>query len=148
VQYLPKEGRVMKARFLLIIVLAVFLIGSAGIAAAGGMHWSGASKHAMAKKAVVSPPIMVSTDYLEYLEIENGLEAGTLTAPGVHPGTTQHARPVEKKAEASPPVLLSTDFLEYQEFEEGIETGILTAPGVDTTEIAGPSTMVDIPEGG
>ncbi len=101
-----------------------------------------------AAKAEVSPPIMVSTDYLEYLEIENGLETGTLTAPGVRSGTPQRARPVEKTAGVSPPVLLPTDYLEYQEFEEGIETGSLTAPGVDATEIAGPSTRVEIPEGG
>ncbi len=138
----------MKTGFLVTIVLAVFLVGSSGIASAGGMHWSGASKDAMAKKAKVSPPIMVSTDYLEFLEIENGLETGTLTAPGVRSGTPQRARPVEKTAGVSPPVLLPTDYLEYQEFEEGIETGSLTAPGVDATEIAGPSTRVEIPEGG
>jgi hypothetical protein len=138
----------MKTRSFLVIVLAVFLIGSSGIVLAGGMHWSGASKHAMAKKAAVSHPIMVSTDYLEYLEIENGLETGTLTAPGVHPGTPKHAAPGEKMAGVSAPVMVSTDYLEYQEIEEGIETGSLTAPGVDATEIAGPSTRVEIPEGG
>ena len=137
----------MKARFL-IVVLAVFLVGSFGIASAGGMNSSGASKHWVAEKAVVSPPIMVSTDYLEYLEIENGLETGTLTEPGVHPGTPQHARPVEKTAEVSPPVMVSTDYLEYLEIENGIETGTLTEPGVYPTEIAGPSTRVEIPEGG
>ena len=138
----------MKTRFLVGIVLAVFLIGSSGIASAGGMHWSGASKHSMAEKAEVSPPIMVSTDYLEYLEFENGLETGTLTAPGVHPGTQQHASPVEKTAEVSHPVMVPDDYLEYLEFENGIETGSLTSPGVHPTKIAGPSTRVEIPEGG
>lgn len=138
----------MKPKAFLFIVLAVILIGSSGIASAGGMHGSGASKHAMAKMATVSPPIMVSTDYLEYLEIENGLETGTLTAPGVHPGTSNRLRPVGIAAEASPPASLPTDYLEYQEIEEGIETGSLTAPGVDATKIAGPSTRVEIPEGG
>ncbi|MGB5994538.1 MAG: hypothetical protein WBG20_03900 [Candidatus Deferrimicrobiaceae bacterium] len=137
----------MKARFL-IVVLAVFLVGTAGIVWAGGMNSSGASKHSMAEKANVSPPIMVSTDYLEYLEIENGLETGTLTEPGVHPTTQQHARPVEKTAEASPPVMVPNDYLEYLEFENGIETGSLTSPGVHPTKIAGPSTRVETPEGG
>ena len=138
----------MKTRSFLFIVLAVFLIGSSGIASAGGMHWSGASKHAITKKTAVSPPIMVSNDYLEYLEIENGLETGTLTAPGVHPGTSNRLRPVEITAEVSPPIMVSNDYLEYQEIEGGIETGSLTAPGVDATKIAGPSTRVEIPEGG
>lgn len=85
-----------------IVVLAFFLLAAAGRSEAGGeMQWSAASKHAMAKKAEMVPPIMVSNDYLEFLEIENG-----------------------------------------------IETGSLTAPGVDATEIAGPSTRVEIPEGG
>jgi hypothetical protein len=138
----------MKSRSFVAFALAVFLVGSSGIAMAGGMHWSGASKHAMEKKSTVNPPIMVSNDYLEYLEIENGLETGTLTAPGVHGSTQRHARPAEKKAEATPPVMLSTDYLEFLEIEEGIETGSLTAPGVHATEIAGPSTRVEVPEGG
>jgi hypothetical protein len=87
-----------------IVVLGFFLITAAGSSqAGGGMHWSGASKHAM---------------------------------------------PVAKKATVSPPIMVSTDFLEYLEFAEGIETGSLTAPGVHATEIAGPSTRVEIPEGG
>ena len=98
--------------------------------------------------AEVSSPIMVSTDYLEYLEFENGLETGTLTAPGVHPGTQQHASPVEKTAEVGHPVMVPDDYLEYLEFENGIETGSLTSPGVHPTKIAGPSTRVETPEGG
>lgn len=80
----------MKTRFL-IIVLAISFVGTAGIAWAGGIIESGASKHSMAEKAEVSPPIMVPTDYLEFLEIENGIETGSLTAPGVYP--TQKAGP-------------------------------------------------------
>ena len=130
------------------ILVAFFLIGSSGIASAGGMHWSGAGKHEMAKNAAVNPPVMVSTEYLEYLEIENGLETGSLTAPGVHPGTSQRAEPVEKTAGVRPPSLLPNEYLEFQEIEKGIETGSLTAPGVNATEIEGPSTRVVIPEGG
>ena len=66
----------MKVRFP-IIFLAVFLAGAAGIAWAGGMNGAGAGNHSMEGKAKVSPPIMVSTEYLEYLEIENGLETGS-----------------------------------------------------------------------
>ncbi len=85
-----------------IVVLGIFLLAAdGGSRAIGGMHGVVASKHAMAEKVAVSPPIMVSTDYLEYLEIV-----------------------------------------------EGIETGSLTAPGVNATEITGPSTKVEIPEGG
>jgi hypothetical protein len=80
----PEEGKIMKTGSFLVILVAVFLIGSSGIASAGGMHWSGAGKHEMAKNAAVNPPVMVSTEYLEYLEIENGLETGSLTAPGVN----------------------------------------------------------------
>jgi len=137
----------MKVRFP-IIFLAVFLAGAAGIAWAGGMNGAGAGNHSMEGKAKVSPPIMVSTEYLEYLEIENGLETGTLTAPGVHPVTPRHAGPMEKTADVGPPSMLSNDYLEYLEIEEGIETGSLTAPGLNPTEIAGPSTSVEIPEGG
>jgi hypothetical protein len=47
----------------------------------------------MAQKAEVSPPIMVPTDYLEYLEIEHGIDTGSLTAPGVSPTETEGSSP-------------------------------------------------------
>jgi len=140
----------MKARSVLVILPGIFLAVSAAIAAAGGMGWSSAPQHAKPaeKMADASPPIMVPNDYLEYLENEEGLETGSLTAPGVHPTTSSKSGQEKAWAEAKPPVMVSNDFLEYLEFERGIETGSLTAPGVQPTEISGPSEPVEIPEGG
>lgn len=129
----------MNAKSLLMVVLGVFLVGPTAIALAGGPS---------GKKAEVTPPIMAPTEYLEYLEIEKGLETGSLTAPGVHPGTPRHAEPAEMRTEASPPVMVTNDYLEYLEFEKGIETGSLTAPGVRPTEVPGWKERVEIPEGG
>ncbi len=140
----------MKTRILLLIAGGIFLFGPAGIAKAGGMEWPGTPRHAnqAGKISEASPPIMVPNEYLEYLEIEKGLETGSLTAPGVQPTTSSHARPAEWKAKTDAPVMVSNDFLEYLEFDRGIETGSLTAPGVNPTVIPGPSEMMEIPEGG
>lgn len=139
----------MKARSLLLIIAGFLLIVSAGIAAAGGMDGSRAPKHAKpaGEMAETSPPIMVPNDYLEYLEIEKGLETGSLTAPGVEPTTSSHIGPAAG-AKGTPPAMVPNDFLEYLEIERGIETGSLTAPGVHPTEIPGPSEKVEVPEGG
>ncbi len=136
----------MKTRSFIVILSGIFLIGSAGIAPAGGMKSAGEGKHR--EMAEASPPIMVPNDYLEYLEIERGLETGSLTAHGVEATTSREARPAEGRAEATPPVMVSKDYLEYLEIERGIETGSLTSPGVFPSEIRGPSERVEVPEGG
>lgn len=80
----------MKARPFLLILTGIFFVVSAGIAAAGGMGWSNAPQHAVPaeKMAEADPPVLVPNEYLEYLEIEQGLDTGSLTAPEVEPTDT------------------------------------------------------------
>jgi hypothetical protein len=94
-------------------------------------------------------PIMASTDYLEWLEINEGIETGSLTAPGVEPtvGRTDK-QPAGEETAVDVPILASTDYVEWLEINEGIETGSLTAPGVEPTVFPGPSEPVEVPEGG
>lgn len=71
----------------IMIILGVFLLGPAGIATAGGMERSLAPRQVQQGGEVpkVILPVMATNDYLEWLEIEKGIETGSLTAPGVAP---------------------------------------------------------------
>lgn len=127
------------------IVLGIFLAGSAGTAAAGG-SWSGAAhegKH-LEKRAEASAPVMVSDEYLEYLQSQKVMETGGFTEQAA----SRQERRSEAKSEVGAPVMASSDYLEYLESQRGIETGSLTAAGSAPTIFHGASEPLVIPEGG
>lgn len=79
----------MRARFVLAwIVLGTFIVAPVGIVLAGGMggaHWEKKEMQRAEESTELEVPVAAPTDYVEWLESHEGLETGSLTAPGVEP---------------------------------------------------------------
>ena len=73
--------------FLVLIALGTFAGSLAGLAVAGGIgHSEGRMEmHPAWERTAVDVPILAPTDYVGWLEINEGIETGSLTAPGVAP---------------------------------------------------------------